>query len=136
MDAVEYTKTLRRLCESQANCPECPLHENCEEDNYGYCNGNASEYVEKSVHIVEQWAKDHPVKTRQSEFDAVAVYEIDIMPTIDQESLRTTARWKHGGIDGNSYTVNWICRKCGKVADFDYKYCPNCGARMEGRRDE
>jgi hypothetical protein len=68
MDAVEYTKTLRRLCESQANCPECPLHENCEEDNYGYCNGNASEYVEKSVHIVEQWAKDNPIKTRQSEF--------------------------------------------------------------------
>ena len=29
MDAVEYTKTLSRLCESQANCPECPLHENC-----------------------------------------------------------------------------------------------------------
>lgn len=68
MDAVEYTKTLRRLCESQANCPECPLHENCEEDNYGYCNGNASEYVEKSFHIVEQWAKDNPIKTRQSEF--------------------------------------------------------------------
>lgn len=68
MDAVEYTKTLRRLCESQANCPECPLHETCEEDNYGYCNGNASEYVEKSVHIVEQWAKDNPIKTRQSEF--------------------------------------------------------------------
>lgn len=51
-------------------------------------------------------------------------------PTIDPESLRPTARWKHGGIDGNSYTVNWICRKCGKVADFDYKYCPYCGARM------
>ena len=52
------------------------------------------------------------------------------IPTIDPESLRPTARWKHGGIDGNSYTVNWICRKCGKVADFDYKYCPSCGARM------
>ena len=63
-------------------------------------------------------------------FDAVVVYEIDIMPTIDPESLRPTARWKHGGIDGNSYTVNWICRKCGKVADFDYKYCPSFGARM------
>ena len=57
-------------------------------------------------------------------------------PVIAPESLRTTARWKQGGIDGNSYTVNWICRKCGKVADFDYKYCPNCGARMEGRRYE
>ena len=68
MDAVEYTKTLRRLCKSQANCPECPLHENCKEDDYVYCKENASEYVEKSVHIVEEWAKDHPVKTRQSEF--------------------------------------------------------------------
>lgn len=63
-------------------------------------------------------------------FYAVGVPDIDIMPTIDPESLRPTARWKHGGIDGNSYTVNWICRKCGKVADFDYKYCPSCGARM------
>lgn len=26
------------------------------------------EYAEKAVQIVEQWAKDHPVKTRQSEF--------------------------------------------------------------------
>lgn len=68
MDAVKYVKTLHRLCKSQANCRECPLHENCEEDNYVYCNGNASEYVEKSVHIVEQWAKDNPIKTRQSEF--------------------------------------------------------------------
>lgn len=63
-------------------------------------------------------------------FEAVGVPIIDIMPTIDPETLRPTARWKHGGIDGNSYTVNWICRKCGKVADFDYKYCPSCGARM------
>lgn len=68
MDTVEYTKTLRRLCESQANCPECPLHENCEEDNYVYCNGNANEYAEKAVQIVEQWGKEHTVKTRQSEF--------------------------------------------------------------------
>ena len=27
-----------------------------------------SEYTEKSVQIVEQWAKEHPIKTRQSEF--------------------------------------------------------------------
>lgn len=27
------------------------------------------------------------------EFDAVVVYEIDIMPTIDPESLRPTAHW-------------------------------------------
>ena len=26
-----------------------------------------SEYTEKSVQIVEQWAKEHPIKTRQSQ---------------------------------------------------------------------
>lgn len=63
-------------------------------------------------------------------FDAVGILDIDAAPTIDPETLRPTAKWKCGGIDGNSYTANWICRKCGRVADFDYKYCPNCGARM------
>ena len=68
MDAVEYIKNLRRLCESQADCPECPLHENCKEDGYVYCVADVSEYTEKAVQIVERWAKEHPVKTRQSEF--------------------------------------------------------------------
>ena len=68
MDAVEYLKTLRIMCKSQANCSECPLHENCKEDGYDYCIADISEYAEKTVQIVEKWAKDNPVKTRQSEF--------------------------------------------------------------------
>ncbi len=53
MDAVEYVKTLHRLCKSKEN---------------GCCIMDTIEDVEKAVLIVEQWAKDHPVKTRQSEF--------------------------------------------------------------------
>lgn len=68
MDAVEYVKTLRIMCKSQANCPECPLHEKCKEDGYDYCIADISEYAEKAVRIVEQWAKEYPIKTRQSEF--------------------------------------------------------------------
>lgn len=69
MDAVEYVKTLRIMCKSQANCPECPLHGKCKEDGYDYCIADISEYAEKAVRIVEQWAKEHPIKnTRQSEF--------------------------------------------------------------------
>lgn len=64
MDAVEYVKTQFRLCRSKDSCSECPLQdkENC------CCIMDTIEYAEKSVRIVEQWAKDHPVKTRQSEF--------------------------------------------------------------------
>lgn len=64
MDAVKYIKALRRLCESKGKCTECPLL-NKEES---YCIVDTGEYAEKAVQIVEQWAKKHPVKTRQSEF--------------------------------------------------------------------
>ena len=64
MDAVEYIKNLRKLCKSQERCSGCVLYD--KEDKC--CILNISEYTEKSVQIVEQWAKEHPIKTRQSEF--------------------------------------------------------------------
>ena len=57
-----------------------------------------------------------------------AVHEIiDRQPTIDPESLRPSGKWKDGG-----YVV-W-CLNCGEPylpACKGYKYCPNCGAKME-----
>lgn len=42
-------------------CKECPA--------YKYrCGEEFDEQEEDGVSIVEQWAKEHPVKTRQSEF--------------------------------------------------------------------
>lgn len=64
MDAVEYLKTQFRLCRSKGSCFECPLQD---KENCG-CITDTIEYAEKAVPIVEQWAKDHPFKTRQSEF--------------------------------------------------------------------
>lgn len=96
-------------------------------------------YIDRPMRLIDarevMIAVFNAIEMDEDEYNAIKA-EVDEIPTIDPESMRPTARWKHGGIDGNSYTVNWICRKCGKVADFDYKYCPNCGARMEGRRDE
>lgn len=57
---------------------------------------------------------------------------IDAAPTIDPESLRTTAEWIEAldeGADGS-----WeACSRCAwesRWAASQYKYCPNCGARM------
>lgn len=69
MDAVEFWKTIDRLCRAKEDCSSCPLN--------GYaCDANLKdvaryytlESVQEMVQKVEQWAKDHPVKTRQSEF--------------------------------------------------------------------
>lgn len=105
MDAVKYIKTLRRLCKSQADCPECPLHENSKEDGYVYCIADVSEYVEKAVQIVEKWAKDHPVKTRQSEL-------LKMFPNADLTRLLPCM------IEKDKRPM-W----CGKYADFGANSC-------------
>lgn len=69
MDAVEFLKTVNRLCRAEEDCSSCPLN--------GYaCDANLKdvarhytlESVQDMVQKAEQWAKEHPVKTRQSEF--------------------------------------------------------------------
>ena len=62
MDAVEYVKQRKRMCDyyTHNNCSKCPAF-SCEE--CGGLNG-----ISTMVPIVEKWAKKHPVKTRQSEF--------------------------------------------------------------------
>lgn len=58
MNAVEFVKQLRRMDEKGVlkNCFIYP------------CVGRETDSPEDVVAEVEQWAKEHPVKTRQSEF--------------------------------------------------------------------
>ena len=60
MDAVEYVKQRERMCDYYVNCGDCPA------GNYEGC-ASLNE-ITNLVPIVEKWAKEHPVKTRQSEF--------------------------------------------------------------------
>ena len=60
MDAVEYVKQRERMCDYYANCGDCPA------SDYEWCS--CLNEIPNMVPIVEQWAKAHPVKTRQSEF--------------------------------------------------------------------
>lgn len=69
MDAVEFFKTANRLCKNQS-CRKCPVCKEgvCMVMNMVRLDGGLVESIEETVSKVEQWAKDHPVKTRQSEF--------------------------------------------------------------------
>ena len=64
MDAVEFLKTLSRMC----NCECC----NCEFRKrlsvFETCTSWRKTHPDEAVAIVEQWDAEHPVKTRQSEF--------------------------------------------------------------------
>lgn len=66
MDVVKFVKSVNRLCKNQSGCAKCPIWEK------GMCmvgfDDDSVECIEETISKVEQWAKDHPIKTRQSEF--------------------------------------------------------------------
>ena len=77
MDAVEYVKQRDRMCDYYVNCDDCPA------GNYEGC-ASLNE-IPNMVPVVEKWANEHPVKTRQSEFLKMfpnARIESDGMPSI------------------------------------------------------
>lgn len=65
MDAVEFLKTLSRMCDR--HCTNCEFGKRL----CGFvtsCTVWRKTHPDEAVAIVEKWAKEHPVKTRQSEF--------------------------------------------------------------------
>lgn len=63
MDAVEFLKTLRRMCNGW--CRECEYGKRSGSDP---CMIWQRAHPEEAVEIAEKWAKEHPAKTRQSVF--------------------------------------------------------------------
>lgn len=63
-----------------------------------------------------------------------AIELIEAAPTIEAEPVRH-GRWVQGNVRPKTYFR--LCSACKKVAYFcgegcSYKYCPNCGAKMDG----
>ena len=66
MDALEFFKARKRMCEA-TKCASCKLYH----VQGGCCVAPEKEKIdafEEAITIVEQWAAEHPIKTRQSEF--------------------------------------------------------------------
>lgn len=63
MDAVEYLKTLRRMCNAEYR--EC---EYGKRSGFDPCMVWQRTHPEEAVAIAEKWAAEHPIKTRQSVF--------------------------------------------------------------------
>lgn len=96
MEAVEFFKTVNRLCKNQG-CNICPVaKEGCCMVGFDY---DSIKSIEETVSKVEQWAKDNPVKTRQSEF-------LKLFPKAE---IKDDALWM-----------------CPKYISYDYRPEENC----------
>lgn len=63
MDALKYLKTLRRMCNGE--CRKCEYEKR---SGFDPCTVWQYDHPEEAVAIAEQWAAEHPAKTRQSVF--------------------------------------------------------------------
>lgn len=62
MDAVKFLKERKRMCRTCKTCKNCEL-------NTKHCCSEATEaQMIEAIEIVEKWSKEHPAKTRMSEF--------------------------------------------------------------------
>lgn len=61
MEAVEFLNEGTRMCHSYESCVGCPMY-----DIDDCCMVSVN--LKQMISIVEKWAKEHPAKTRQSEF--------------------------------------------------------------------
>lgn len=64
MDAVEYLKTLNRMCHCE--CLKCEFGK--ARSGFETCPVWQRTHPKEAVEIAEKWATEHPVKTRQSVF--------------------------------------------------------------------
>ena len=60
-------------------------------------------------------------------------------PTIDAEPVRH-GRWLYNSYPtvwyGHGEPPEWVCSECEERAYNTYDYCPNCGAKMDGGKDD
>ena len=61
MDAVKFLREIARMCAEYSICKGCPIGDRA-------CRTMEAQEPEEIVDIVEEWAKEHPAKTRQSVF--------------------------------------------------------------------
>lgn len=65
-----------------------------------------------------------------------AVTEEDFEDIINDMPAADVVEVKHGQwIDGKCGHYK-ICSECNQIADFYFDYCPNCGAKMDGKDGE
>lgn len=107
MDALEFLRERRRMCDSYRNCEGCPLEE-------GTCvvgDVAPDEDYKRIITAVEQWSKEHPRKTRQSVFlEQYPEAEIDVNGVLCLCPMYISAAYRDS--DGECNCPEKMCRDC------------------------
>lgn len=107
-DKEKLLRDYARMCKE--DCKKCQIKQKCRDLS---CNKWIEEHTKEAVEIIEKWAAEHPVKTRQSEFLKLhpnAILDSDGVLEIAPCVIDSTLRFFRDGIctRGND------CIKCAR----------------------
>lgn len=107
MDALEFLRERKRMCNLCKHCEGCPL----KRAGCGLGTSASDEEYEKIIAAVEQWSKEHPRKTRQSVFlEQWPDAEIDVNGVIQLCPMSISAT--HRDNNGECKNPEKLCRDC------------------------
>ena len=96
-----------------------------------------------AIDIIESWLScDDYNNAEQHIMRATESILYDLPPVTPQPK---TGHWEWIQYDGNPNIGNWHCSECSRIVRgaitaanpvYAYKYCPNCGAKMESEEEE
>ena len=107
MDALEFLRERRRMCDSYRHCEGCPLEG-------GKCIISSvppDEDYKRIIAAVDQWSKEHQRKTRQSVFlEQYPEAEIDANGVVGLCPMSISAAYRDS--DGGCDCPEILCRDC------------------------
>ena len=114
MDAVEYLKNQGRMCKEIKNCDNCSLGKAVDATNSFDCNDYGISYPEEAVAIVEQWAKEHPVKTYKDKL-------FELFPKMKELPIERVYCKLHMFEGENCPKLDWNIEDCQACWNEEYK---------------
>lgn len=107
MDALEFLRVRKRICYLYDECNDCPLKNTVCTD----IETTSDKDFKRAIATVEQWSKEHPLKTRQSvllkQFPDAELDESGVI-TICPAQLFDD----HRNIDGGCKNPSIACTDC------------------------
>lgn len=93
---------------------------------------DADALIAKQASIAKHFAKSDAQKALMGR----VMYNTECAPTVDAVPV-AHGRWYEIRDYSQAGLISFECSECGRLCITLYKYCPYCGAKMDGeRRDE
>ena len=117
MDALKFIEERNRMCDRywqvDGDCDGCPLVNTRECNAMRNMVDDSGKAVGKIVEIVEKWSKEHPRKTRQSEFlNMCPTARVDDVCVLDVCPAIIDVRYRERGGRNCGNLTRLSCQDC------------------------